>query len=262
MNSCESPLSCWRISFRLSRRAGSRPGEIRAGNRWHRSRSGGPRVGRDHRVRLWRFPYLLSSEVDVVEPRSTTISAVSKMNYGNLPGDGNFLTLTSNERRELKNQFPSLEAMMPPLYGAQECIRGLSRFCLWIDDKHLEVVSRIPFIADRIEGVRKTRSESKDPKLQQARSEACRGALSRQGFAHLFPGRRRLRKPRSLRISGGRGDQMCDPSARQSYLAERIGNLLKRPIGCPSNGVCRSHASLTYQAGSSTKPVACFMVLI
>jgi hypothetical protein len=37
-------------------------------------------------------------------------------------------------------------------------------------------------------------------------------------------------------------------------LQERIGYLLKRPVGCPSNDVCRSHASFTYQAGSWTKP--------
>src|ERR1700726_3511848 len=37
-------------------------------------------------------------------------------------------------------------------------------------------------------------------------------------------------------------------------LQERIGYLLKRPVGRPSNDVRRSHASLTYQAGSWTKP--------
>jgi len=37
-------------------------------------------------------------------------------------------------------------------------------------------------------------------------------------------------------------------------LQERIGYLLKRPVGCPSNDVCRSHASFTYQAGSWSQP--------
>src|ERR1700730_3465897 len=80
-------------------------------------------------------------------------------------------------------------------------------------------------------------------------AEACRGAISRQGLAHLFSRRRRLRKPRSLRISGVRGDQIC---AR--ILQERIGYLLKRPAGRPSNDVRRSHASFTYQDGSWSKP--------
>ena len=37
-------------------------------------------------------------------------------------------------------------------------------------------------------------------------------------------------------------------------LQERIGHLLKRPVGRPPNHVCRSHASFSYQAGSWTKP--------
>src|SRR5262249_33582119 len=37
-------------------------------------------------------------------------------------------------------------------------------------------------------------------------------------------------------------------------LQERIGHLLKRPVGRPPNYVCRSHASFSYQAGSWTKP--------
>jgi DDE family transposase len=37
-------------------------------------------------------------------------------------------------------------------------------------------------------------------------------------------------------------------------LQERIGYLLKRPVGCPSLDVRRSYANFTYQAGSWTKP--------
>ena len=38
-------------------------------------------------------------------------------------------------------------------------------------------------------------------------------------------------------------------------LQERIGYLLKRPVGCPSNDVCRSHASFNLSSGESwTKP--------
>jgi hypothetical protein len=37
-------------------------------------------------------------------------------------------------------------------------------------------------------------------------------------------------------------------------LQERIGYLLTRPIGRPSNEVLRSYANFTYQAGSWTKP--------
>ena len=36
--------------------------------------------------------------------------------------------------------------------------------------------------------------------------------------------------------------------------SQRIGHLLKRPVGRPSNDVRRSHASFSYQAGSWLKP--------
>jgi hypothetical protein len=39
-----------------------------------------------------------------------------------------------------------------------------------------------------------------------------------------------------------------------SVLQERIGHLLTRPIGRPSNDVYRSYASFTYQTGSWSKP--------
>jgi hypothetical protein len=41
---------------------------------------------------------------------------------------------------------------------------------------------------------------------------------------------------------------------KNSILQGRIGYLLKRPVGRPSNDVRRFHANFTYQAGSWTKP--------
>jgi hypothetical protein len=49
------------------------------------------------------------------------------------------------------------------LYGAQEFIRGLQRYCLWIDEDDLELARTSEFIRKRIEGVRATRASSKDP---------------------------------------------------------------------------------------------------
>ncbi|KQS72989.1 lactate dehydrogenase [Rhizobium sp. Leaf371] len=108
-------------------------------------------------------PYLLPSEAKVVEMRSSPISALSKMNYGNLPGDGNFLTLNRNERDALIKDNPRFERLIIPLYGAQEFIRGLQRYCLWIDDDDLEFALSNGFVSERIDLVRKTRQESPDP---------------------------------------------------------------------------------------------------
>jgi len=55
-----------------------------------------------------------------------------------------------------------LGSMVIPLYGAQEFIRGLLRYCLWIDDEELPMAMKNLFIKGRIEKVRETRENSKD----------------------------------------------------------------------------------------------------
>lgn len=107
-------------------------------------------------------PYLLSGEVQIVTTRSKPISGISKMNYGNLPGDGNHLSLNKEEKDTLIETYPKAADLILPLFGAQEFIRGLQRYCLWIDDNQLDLAMSIPEVARRIENVRKTRIESKD----------------------------------------------------------------------------------------------------
>jgi hypothetical protein len=107
--------------------------------------------------------YLTSSEVQVVETRSTPISSLARMNYGNLPGDGNFLTLSMSDRDRLLRDNPEFARIVLPLYGAQEFIRGLQRYCLWIDDADLEFARQSDLVRQRIDGVRRTREESPDP---------------------------------------------------------------------------------------------------
>lgn len=108
-------------------------------------------------------PYLLPSDVQVVETRSNPLSNLSRMRYGNLPGDGNYLTLTRLERQTLIHDNPTFERIIIPLYGAKEFIRGLQRYCLWIDDADLHLALSSDFISHRIDGVRKTRETSPDP---------------------------------------------------------------------------------------------------
>ena len=107
-------------------------------------------------------PYLLSGEVEIVSMKSKPISDIAKMNYGNLPGDGNYLSLNQKEKDTLLASYPKAANLILPLYGAQEFIRGLQRYCLWINDDQLDLAMSIPEIAERIENVRKTRVQSKD----------------------------------------------------------------------------------------------------
>jgi len=110
-------------------------------------------------------PYLIAAPNTWVSKSSRPISDLPEMNYGNYPGDGNQLTVSPVEARELCFRRPDLSRIVRPVYGAQEFIKGLYRFCLWIDDDMLELALSDPFVASRIEAVRAIRLASRDTSL-------------------------------------------------------------------------------------------------
>ena len=109
--------------------------------------------------------YLVAGVNVIVSKRSTSLSGLSEMSYGNYPGDGNYLTLSSDERITLEKRRPDLKKIIRPVYGAQEFIKGLSRYCLWIDDENLELALSDPSVAQRVDAVRTTRLASRDGSL-------------------------------------------------------------------------------------------------
>lgn len=110
-------------------------------------------------------PYLIAAPNTWVSKLSRPLSALPEMNYGNYPGDGNHLTVSPAEARALCSRRPDLSGIVRPVYGAQEFIKGLHRFCLWIDDDSLTLASSDPFVIGRIDAVRATRLASRDTSL-------------------------------------------------------------------------------------------------
>ncbi len=120
--------------------------------------------------------YLTANANVIISKQSQSMSKLSEMNYGNYPGDGNNLTLSADEGAVLAARRPDLKKIIRPLYGAQEFIKGLSRFCLWIDDDALDMALSEPMVSQRIEAVRATRLASRDSSLNKlaARSHQYR----------------------------------------------------------------------------------------
>jgi hypothetical protein len=110
-------------------------------------------------------PYLIEGPNRLVSKSSRPISNLPELSYGNYPGDGNFLTLSAAEAAQLLVRRPDLRGVVRPVFGAQEFIRGLRRFCLWIDDDVLGLALSDPMVANRVESVRSTRLASRDPSL-------------------------------------------------------------------------------------------------
>jgi len=109
--------------------------------------------------------YLVPAEDFMITPRTKPLAELVEMNYGNYPGDGNHLTLYSSDRTEILSRRPDLSGLIRPVYGAQEFIKGLSRYCLWIDDDDLPLAEGDPEVARRIAAVYTTRTTSRDKSL-------------------------------------------------------------------------------------------------
>lgn len=106
--------------------------------------------------------YLVFGPDIVVEKNSAPLSDLSPMDFGNKPVDGGNLLLTKDEVSELGLTPDQHGRFIKRIYGSAEFIRGLSRYCLWIDNENLKEALAIPAIAERIERVRKMRLQSRD----------------------------------------------------------------------------------------------------
>ena len=106
--------------------------------------------------------YLIASENIIINKSSFPISNLAEMKFGNKPVDGGNLLLTRSEVENLSLSKDQKDRFIRQIYGSAELIRGLQRYCLWIEDMHLEEALSINAIKNRIEGVRKMRLDSRD----------------------------------------------------------------------------------------------------
>lgn len=106
-------------------------------------------------------PYLSEGISTFVRRTKHPISKFPQMVIGNMARDGGNLILSNDEKIELINKYPFIKPLIKPLLGSQEFITGLARWCLWIEDNHLEVARSAPEINARIEKVFKFREASK-----------------------------------------------------------------------------------------------------
>ena len=98
----------------------------------------------------------------IITKVSKSISDLAEMSFGNKPVDGGNLLLTRDEVAELGLTSEQSSRFIRCIMGSAEFIRGLSRYCLWIEDKHLDDALAIPMIRKRIEAVRVKRLASRD----------------------------------------------------------------------------------------------------
>ena len=106
--------------------------------------------------------YLVPGKNVMVEKALRPISDLPEMVRGNMPYDGGNLLLSSDEVAKLLLSKKQEERFVRRIYGSAEFIKGLQRYCLWIEDQHLDEAMSIDLIQRRISAVREMRLASRD----------------------------------------------------------------------------------------------------
>ncbi|GAB6178153.1 class I SAM-dependent DNA methyltransferase [Desulfobaculum senezii] len=107
-------------------------------------------------------PYLTEGGDTYISRCSSPMAAIPHMDFGNMPMDGGNLILSPHEKDELIEAYPESADLIKRLYGSQEYLKGIERWCLWIDNDQRELAESIPPIARRISEVKKMRLSSSD----------------------------------------------------------------------------------------------------
>lgn len=101
--------------------------------------------------------YLTTGESVIVEKASQPIGEQNLMTFGNTPIDGGNFLLSRAELDSMQLTPSQKRIFVRRIYGSAELIRGLERYCLWIEDRYLAEAQQIAPIAQRIEKVRSLR---------------------------------------------------------------------------------------------------------
>lgn len=107
--------------------------------------------------------YLADSADLLITSRSKPLSPETQpMRYGNMPNEFGFLAnIYEEDLVELRRTADPALAFIRPIIGAAEMLQNKPRYCLWLVHASPTEMSSSPFIMQRIEMVRKLRSESK-----------------------------------------------------------------------------------------------------
>lgn len=105
--------------------------------------------------------YLLDAVEVYVYSRTKVLSNFPKMHFGSMANDGGNLFLSLEEKKSLVSNFPNSTRFIKKLVGSLEFLRGINKYCLWIEDEDVEKAMEINFIKERIEKTKENRLKSK-----------------------------------------------------------------------------------------------------
>ncbi|SHF80466.1 class I SAM-dependent DNA methyltransferase [Flavisolibacter ginsengisoli] len=105
-------------------------------------------------------PYLTTGTNTIISKRMKPLSKLPVMNYGSKIVDDGNLIFSNEEKNRLVTQYPETSSYFKKLAGSAEFIRGLERWCLYIDDNKIEFATSVPEINNRLKAVSEFRRKS------------------------------------------------------------------------------------------------------
>nr|WP_245833508.1 type IIL restriction-modification enzyme MmeI [Nonlabens spongiae] len=97
-----------------------------------------------------------------VTKRPKPFSGLPVMITGNSPYEGGNLMLTPQEKEELISSYPSASGLIRKTFGANEFIKNIERYCLWIEDTVLDQAQSIPPVNEKIKKIKELRLKGGD----------------------------------------------------------------------------------------------------
>lgn len=105
--------------------------------------------------------YITNAPDVYLSHRGAQISGLQKISLGSSPYENGFLMLTPDERQNIVHQYPQAEKLIRRFVGSAEFVKGIERYCIWIEDIDLDLARSISPIEQRLKDVREFRLKSK-----------------------------------------------------------------------------------------------------
>lgn len=118
-------------------------------------------MGEPHIVRAKNInPYLVDSDNILLDKRCEPICNAPKINYGSFALDNGNYTLSEADREDIISECHNSDRLIKPFIGGQELLHSVKRYCLWLIDASPKEIKENHKILERVEAVRKWRSNS------------------------------------------------------------------------------------------------------
>jgi hypothetical protein len=117
--------------------------------------------GEAHEIKAKNInPYLVDAKDIFIGKRRKPICYVPEISFGSMPNDGGNFLFTEEEKNDFVSKEPKSEKFFKPLISAHEFLNGHKRWCLWLKNVNPKDLKETKLVLERVENVRKLRSES------------------------------------------------------------------------------------------------------